>query len=31
MPFDLLVPAVIVFVLLAIGLGFTVAEFRKMK
>jgi len=28
---DLLLPAVIVFTLLLIGLGLTVVEFRKMK
>ncbi len=31
MPFDLLVMGIIAFVLVAIGLGLTVAEFRKMK
>lgn len=31
MAFDLLVPAILVFVLLLIGLGLTVMEFRKMR
>ena len=30
-PFDLLVYGIFVFVMLLIGLGFTVMEFRKMK
>lgn len=31
MPFDILVTGIVVFVLVLIGLGLTVVEFRKMK
>jgi hypothetical protein len=31
MPIDLLIVGIVVFVLLLIGLGFTIVEFSKMK